>query len=50
MALKIEEHEQAELNRLLEKFYAQVKTKYDLPALPPRECFHVYIARAISAF
>ena len=27
IALKIEEHEPAELNRLLEKFYAKVKNK-----------------------
>jgi len=27
IALEIEEHEQAELSRLLEKFYAEVKNK-----------------------
>jgi len=36
IALEIEEHEATELNRLLEKFYAEVKSKDDLPALPPR--------------
>ena len=43
IALEIEEHELAKQNRLLEKFYAKVKNKFDLPALPPREFFHVYI-------
>ena len=43
IALEIEEHEPAEMNRLLDKINAEVKNKYDLPALPPREFFHVYI-------
>ena len=43
IALEIEEHEPADLNRLFKKFYAEVKNQYDLPALPPREFFHVYI-------
>ena len=30
IALEIEEHKPAELNRLLEKFYAEVKNKYNL--------------------
>ena len=43
IALEIEEHEPTELNRLLEKFYAEVKSKDDLPALPPRKFFHVHV-------
>ena len=43
ITLEIEEYEQADMNRSLEKFYAEVKNKYDLPALPPREFFHVYV-------
>ena len=43
IALEIEEHDSAKLNRLLEKFYGEVKNKYDLPAVLPREFFHVYI-------
>ena len=43
IALEIEEGEPTELNRLFEKFYGEVKNKYDLPALALREFFHVYI-------
>ena len=50
IALEIEEHEPAEQNRLLEKFYAEVKNKYDLQALSPRESFSCLGAGAISAF
>lgn len=32
----------AEMNRLLKKFYAEVKEKYDLPTLPLFKFFHVY--------
>jgi len=39
ISLEIEEYETAELNRLLEKFCAEVKNKYNLPALPPRHFF-----------
>ena len=31
------------LNRLLEKFHAEVKNTYDLPALPLRQFLQVYI-------
>jgi len=34
IALEIEEYELAEQNRLFEKFYAEVKNKNNLPALP----------------
>ena len=34
----------AELNRLLIKFYAALKNKCHLLALPPRHFFHVYIS------
>ena len=43
IAVEIEEHEPTELNRLLETFYAEVKSKDDLPALPSRKRFHVYV-------
>ena len=43
IALEIEEHEPTELNRLLEQFYAEVKSQDDLPALPPRKFFHVHV-------
>ena len=44
ISLEIEEYETAELNRLLEKFYAGVKNKYNLPALPPRHfVFFIFI-------
>ena len=43
ISLEIEEYETAELNRLLEKFYAEAKNKYNLPALPPRHFFHFYL-------
>ena len=43
VAVEIEEHEPTELNRLLETFYAEVKSKDDLPALPSRKRFHVYV-------
>ena len=39
IALEINEHKLAEVNRLLKKFYPQVKKKYDLPALSPRRFF-----------
>ena len=39
IALEIKEQEPAELNRLLEKLYAEVRNKYDLPALPPHKIF-----------
>ena len=37
------EHKLAEQNRLLEKFYAEVKNKNNLPALPLCKFFYVYI-------
>ena len=40
IALEIKEHKLTELNRLLEKFYGEVKNKYDLPALPSREIYY----------
>ena len=43
IAVEIEEREPTELNRLLETFYAKVKSKDDLRALPPRKRFHVYV-------
>lgn len=50
ITLEIEEYEQADMNRSLEKFYAEVKNNYGLLALSPRECCHVYIACAMSDF
>ena len=41
--LEIKEHKPVELSRLLKKFYAEVKNKCDLSALPRHKFFHVYI-------
>lgn len=43
-ALEIKKQEPAELmNRWLQKFYSDVKDKYDVPTLPPCKFFHVNI-------
>ena len=39
ITLEIEEYEQADMNRSLEKFYAEVKNENNLPALPPCQFF-----------